>query len=118
MPLFVRDNGWRHYYALSTEPKPDGTLFGIKRGSILEWTDTGERFIWAGRYDDAINPPIPGTVDLGWLPYVGREAADTLELEGQLEQLIALNSEILEALRAQHRGHEEYLWREPVEVHR
>ena len=34
MPLFIRENGWRHYYGLSSEPKPDGTLLGAPQGRL------------------------------------------------------------------------------------
>ena len=59
MAIFEKDRGSRRYFSQSTDPfpTPEG---GVPSGSMLVYTDTGERLIFDG--DSRV-----------WLPFVGEE---------------------------------------------
>ncbi len=68
MAVFERERASRRFFSLSTDdfPKAPG---GIPSGSILTYTDTGERFIYDG--DSRV-----------WLEFVGEE-----DILGVLEEI-------------------------------
>ncbi len=59
MAVFEREKSSRRFFSLSTDPRPTHPG-GIPGGSIVTYTDTGERFIYDG------NSHV-------WLPFVGEE---------------------------------------------
>jgi len=89
------------YRGLSTDAKPgvDREEVGapVQRppvGSVFTETDTGDRFVWTSS---------------------GEWARQEQTIEDLFERLIEVNVQILAKLSDTHRGHEEYLWNEPVE---
>ncbi len=91
----------KRFRGLSTDVKPghDRDAIGEQLqtppvGSVFTETDTGRRFIWRGSW-----------------PWIRQEQT----IEGILERLIEVNTQILKMLSASHRGHEEYLWGNEVE---
>lgn len=90
----------KRFRGLSSDTKP-----GIEReavgqplqfppeGSTFTELDTGRRYVYHGRT---------------WI-------LQPQTLEAMLEIMITLQLQVLEVLRATHRGHEEYLWEDEVE---
>ncbi len=64
MAVFERERSSRRFFSLSSDPFPTAAG-GIPGGSIVTYTDTGDRFI----YDSGSG---------AWLPFVGEE--DLLEV--------------------------------------
>ncbi len=79
MSAFERARSSRRFFSLSSDLKPSHPG-GVPAGSILTYTDTGERFIWSG---DELT-------QRRWLPLVGVE--DTVEL---LEDILSCLQGIL-----------------------
>ena len=89
----------QRFRGLSTDEKPgrtkdaEGPINKIPSGSVFVETDTGARYIWRGSW-----------------PWVRQEQT----IEPLLEQWIDVNTQVLETLKATHRGHETYLWEDEV----
>ena len=75
MAVFEKDRASRRYYSKSSDPFPEHEG-GIPIGSMLTYTDTGDRFI----FDEANE----------WLPFIGEE-----DLLGVLEEIRDIDSELL-----------------------
>ncbi len=89
----------KRFRGLSTDIKPGHVSFGedieMPNGSVFTEIDTGARFVWPGSW-----------------PWVRQEQT----IEPLLIEMISVMSQILRTLEAMHRGHEEHLWEENVEV--
>jgi len=90
------------YRGPSTAPKPGvradeetGTIQLPPVGSTFTETDTGRRFIWTRE---------------------GQWERQEQTVETLLADLLDVNERILARLDATHRGHEEHLWEEEVEM--
>ncbi len=97
MRLEQHINRWR---GLSSEVKPElvslegGKPSKIPAGSLFTEIDTGNQYRWTGHE---------------WVRQVQT-------IEALLGELIAGNARIEGVLRATHRGHEQHLWEDEVEI--
>jgi len=92
----------KRFRGLSTDTKPGrfteevgGPVGEIPVGSVFTEVDTGERFVWGGSW-----------------PWVRQDQT----IEVILNDLIEVNLQILAVVEATHKGHEEHLWEDEVEV--
>ena len=60
MAVFERERASRRFFSLSGDPRPTAPG-GIPSGSVLQHTDTGDRFIYDG--DERIWHPFVGVED-------------------------------------------------------
>ena len=101
MAIQLETGSIKRFRGLSTDIKPghDAQAIGELQqtppaGSIFTESDTGDRYVWTGSW-----------------PWIRQEQT----IEGFLERLIDVNTQILSELTAIRRGHQEYDWGDEVE---